>query len=49
MNVSQADRTHGARCCVSGGDEQALMECAQIEAPVEAIAERGKVTPMQLT
>ena len=43
MNVSHPNNAHGVRRSRSGGDDQALMERAQIEASVEAITERRKI------
>ena len=43
MNVSHAYRAQRLGCCSDGGDQEALVERAQIEAPVEAITKRGKV------
>lgn len=45
MNVSNCE-PEGAkrlRCCCGGGDQQASVKRTQIEAPVEAIAERCEV------
>ena len=49
MNVSQANRPLWLGCAADGGDQQALMQHAQIEASVEAIAERGKVASRVFT
>lgn len=43
MNVSYPNRTQRPRHCGGGGDQQALVKLAQIEAPVEAITERSKI------
>ena len=43
MNVSQPNRAQGLGCCSGGSDQETLVERAQVEPPVEAIAERGEV------
>ncbi|MFN5744603.1 MAG: hypothetical protein ACK443_00710 [Methylococcaceae bacterium] len=44
MNVSQANRTQWPRYCGDGSDQQSLVKCAQVETPVEVIAERREIT-----
>ena len=43
MNVSQPKQVQGLGCCSGGSDQETLVERAQVEPPVEAIAERGEV------
>ena len=44
MNVSHSNNAHRMRRRRGSGDDQSLMERAQIKAPVEAITERGEIT-----
>ena len=44
MNVSYSNQAQRTRNCDDGRDEQALVKRAQIEAAIEAIAERCEVT-----
>ena len=43
MNVSHSNNAHRVRRRRGSGDDQSLMERAQIKAPVEAITERGEI------
>ena len=44
MNVSHSNNALRVRRRRGSGDDQSLMERAQIKAPVEAITERGEIT-----
>jgi hypothetical protein len=44
MNVSQPDHTKRLGCRTGSGDQETVVKRTQIEAPIESVAESGKVT-----